>query len=402
MKRILFVDDEPAILSALKRSLRPYSGEWEMVFALGGMAALQELEKASFDVLVTDMRMPQMDGAQLLRAVHRHYPSTTRIVLSGYSEMESTLRAVPVAHQFLSKPCEPKLLAETIERTCALQVLMLKRNLLEAVGEVKALPSCPKQYLDLRQAMLQPDCSIQTIADIIQRDIAMSAKVLQLVNSSFFGMPRRIPSIPAVVSYLGSQTISSLVLGAETFRSFGSVQLPGGFTFEMLHRHAFLTACIAQRVMPNGVSAEDAYIAGMLNDIGLLVLSTKDLDKLSDTFDEARFGHETLYAVEQRRFGVSHAEVGAYLLGLWGLSYPVIEAVAHHHDPRRINHEKFGVLDAVHLATALAYESEPKAGLEPLHVEIDQELLRRLEISDDKLAEWRGMAAGMAAASAAA
>lgn len=104
-KRVLFVDDEQEVLEGLRNLLRRNRHEWDMVFALGGYEALAELSRGTVDVVVTDMRMPGMDGAQLLAQVKTVSPSTARLVLSGHAEKEAILRALPVAHQFLSKPC---------------------------------------------------------------------------------------------------------------------------------------------------------------------------------------------------------------------------------------------------------------------------------------------------------
>jgi len=396
MRRILFVDDEPAILSGLKRTLRPWVGKWEMVFVTNGQTALDALHVAPFDVLVTDMRMPEMDGAQLLSTVHKHYPTTTRIVLSGYAELEATLRAVPVAHQFLAKPCDSQVLVETIERACALQALLLQPELAAVAGAIKSLPTCPKAYMALKQAMARPDYRVKDLALIIQRDIAMTAKVLQLVNSSFFGLPRRIASVEAAVNYLGCNTLSSLILGLETFAPFADQPLPCGFSFELLHRHAQFSAALAQRILPEKLHSEFAYTASMLSDIGLLILATKKQELFQGLFQSAVTENSSLHQLEQNAWGVSHAEVGAYLLGLWGLPYPIIEAVAHHHQPQRVQHAQFGVLDAVHVANALTFEVCPRAELRPLYVQLDMPLLRLLGIDDARMAEWRTHATSFA------
>lgn len=149
MKHILFVDDEPMILEGLQNMLRRKRKKWKMVFVLGGEKAIEALEAEPFDVIVTDMRMPGMDGATLLKEVQRKYKKTVRIVLSGYSEMESALRAVPVAHQFLSKPCKAELLDSVIERACHLQDLVDDETLVKTIGKIETLPPLPRMYTAL-------------------------------------------------------------------------------------------------------------------------------------------------------------------------------------------------------------------------------------------------------------
>jgi len=396
MKRILFVDDEPSVLSGLRRSLRIYSDRWEMFFANSGREALELIEHKPVDVIVTDMRMPEMDGAQLLTVLHHRFPRVTRIILSGYSELEATIRAARVAHQFLAKPCEPKLLYETIDRACALESLLQQPELIQAAGEVTALPSCPKTYFALKEAMADPNATAKSLATIVQRDIAMSAKILHLANSSFFGLPRRVVDVAAAVQYLGCNTLSNLVLSAEAFQALENVRLPNGFSFENLQHHAFLTAGIAQGLMDEKFSAYDAFTAGMLHDIGLLVLAARQPGKFTQVFEESSATGRPLHAVERERMGVSHAEVGAYLLGLWGLPYSIIEAVANHHEPGRVVHDKFAIVDAVHAASALAFEFGPSNGLEPLRVQLDGALFASLGIDSEKITTWRQHAESLA------
>jgi DNA-binding NtrC family response regulator len=117
--RVLFVDDEPNMLSALRRLLSPQRNRWDMTFVGNGASALDVLERESFNVVVSDMRMPGMDGAALLREVQRLYPAVYRVVLSGYAEPEATSRVMQVAQQFLAKPCDPSDLIGAIEQGCS-------------------------------------------------------------------------------------------------------------------------------------------------------------------------------------------------------------------------------------------------------------------------------------------
>jgi DNA-binding NarL/FixJ family response regulator len=167
-KRILFVDDEAPVLDGLRNLLRKRR-EWELAFALGGEAALAELERAPFDVIVSDMRMPGMDGAALLERVKREYPSVVRIVLSGYADRQPLLRVIPVAHQLLSKPCDPHVLASVIERTCMLESLLSDSVLRRVVGEMGTLPSVPSTYLELTDVIGRDDVSPSRLAAIVEK-----------------------------------------------------------------------------------------------------------------------------------------------------------------------------------------------------------------------------------------
>ncbi|MBC7982907.1 MAG: HDOD domain-containing protein, partial [Candidatus Obscuribacterales bacterium] len=212
MKLILFVDDEPETLAALRAMLRPRHREWQMEFVESGAAALTELEKQPYDLICSDMRMPSMDGAQLLTTVTERWPGTVRIVLSGYAELTQTLRLVSLAHQYLSKPCDAKQLENTLSRCLNVQDLLNRPALRSLVGQIRQLPALPKTYAKLRDAMSKPNANNTAIAAIVASDTAIAARVLQVVNSAFFRLARQITKIDQAVAYLGFAAVSNLVL----------------------------------------------------------------------------------------------------------------------------------------------------------------------------------------------
>jgi CheY-like chemotaxis protein len=275
VKRILFVDDESKILDGIRRMLHPDRKRWDMEFALGGEAALKVCETASFDVVVSDMRMPGMDGATFLGHIRDRFPSAARIVLSGYSELALTTRVVPVAHRFLTKPCNASELQSTIERVCALQDLMCTPEIRLIVGSVGELPSLSTTFTFLTQAVQDPNTSITHVADIIEKDVAMSAKVLQLVNSAFFGLAQKVTSLRSAVTYLGIQTIKNLALASETFRVFAPDSRIPPAVCESIQLHAHRTAAIAGALPVDKKLRDVTVVAALLHDIGRLILASK-------------------------------------------------------------------------------------------------------------------------------
>ncbi|HMD84415.1 MAG TPA: response regulator [Terriglobia bacterium] len=393
MRRVLFVDDEPRFYEGLQRLLRPQRHEWEMAFAPSGHAALALMEASPFDVIVSDMRMPGMDGAALLARVREEYPQVVRIVLSSHTELSTALRVVPVAHQFLAKPCDAEMLRVAIERACHLKALLHDDSIRRTVGGLGELPSVPRTYHALTLALADPDVSIQKIAEIIELDVGISAKILQLVNSAFFGIARSITNIQNAVGYLGINTLKSLVLSVEVFRVFAPKEPLEGFSLENLQRHARLTAYIAARLpLPNHL-VDFAMVAGMLHDVGKLIMAWKLPARFKKLLVEAREEPCPLYKAEEREYGFSHAEIGAYLLGLWGLPYAVVEAVALHHAPNRVPHQSFDAPTAVYIANLLTQElnsSSPSPGENGL--QSNEEDLVSLGVQKD-IPNWRAMAA---------
>ena len=213
MKRILLVDDDPQVFEGLQRMLAPQNGQWEMSFAPEGEAALLLMAATPFDVVVSDLRMPKMDGPALLKTVRERWPGVVRIVLSGKADMGDALRAVPVAHQCLLKPCDPMMLRSAIERATSLSELLNNKLLAGIVGSVQDLPVMPRAYLELRDTLANPNYSLKKIVHIVEQDVGISSKILQLVNSAFFGLPKDVSSIHMAVCYIGAEMLQNRARG---------------------------------------------------------------------------------------------------------------------------------------------------------------------------------------------
>lgn len=361
MTRILFVDDDARVLDGLRDLLRRQRHAWDMVMALGGVAALHEMESgAPFDVVVSDMRMPDVDGATLLERVRARWPGSVRIMLSGQTELDIALRAVPVAHQFLAKPCDRDSLVGAIERGLRAQALLGDVSVRSAAAGAHALPSAPGLYTRLVEASADPDVTMDKIARLVEGDIAMSAKVLQLVSSPFFGLGRRITTAREAVVYLGLAPLQALVLSAGTLSAFAPTDVPN-FHVEQLETHSLRVARVAAALLPDKDAAGEAFTAGMLHDVGKLVRAARQPELFADVLAEAERSGRRIHDVERDRGDVTHAEIGGYLLNLWGLPHAIVSAVAGHHDPAPLA----GPLTpaaAVHLANAMITGVEVDTG----------------------------------------
>jgi HD-like signal output (HDOD) protein len=381
-KRVLFVDDESKILDGIRRMMHAERERWDMEFAIGGQAALRACEAGSFDVVVSDMRMPGMDGATLLGLIRDLYPETARIVLSGYSETELSLRAIPVAQRFLAKPCSASELQSTIEQVCALKELLNKPAIRGIVGSVGQLPSLSSTYTSLEKALIDPEVSMNEVAGIIEEDVGMSAKVLQLVNSAFFGLGRSVTSVPNAAAYLGLDTIKNLALGSEVFRIFVPDKRISQSVCESIQKCANRAAAIASGLPMGPKLREVAVVAALLHDAGSLVLASKMPDEFCAAHSIAAQRGCKVFEAEEELLGTSHAEIGAYLLGLWGLRHQAVEAIAHHHRPTRVAHSDFDCTVAVYVASLLAekFEADP-TGAKGLEIEeSDRVCLEKLGI----------------------
>jgi HD-like signal output (HDOD) protein len=384
MMRVLFVDDETHVLEGLRDALRPWRRELSMTFAADGPSALDALELEPYDAVVSDMRMPGMDGAELLREVQRVQPATVRIVLSGYAEIESVARAAPVAHRFLSKPCHVDELVNVIRRSCDINALVEQDELRNTAGGAGRLPSVPRLYSELTAMMGDPDASVADAARLVEQDTGMTAKVLQLANSAFCGRTRQISDLDAAISYLGLNTLKALALSADAMEAFQPTRDIAGFSIERLQVHAGLTARIARRLVVAGCDGDSAVAAALIHDVGILVLASRAPDYLAAVLERAEREDRALFEVEQEERGFTHADVSAHLLGLWGLPPAIVEAVAYHHRPAAAHGPAMDAITAVHVASVLADERV---------LELDMDHLKRMGVSEHVIARWRAIAA---------
>jgi HD-like signal output (HDOD) protein len=353
MKRILFVDDDADLLQGLRARLHRRRCEWHMSFVDSGAAAISEMEKERADLIVSDVRMPGMDGGQLLSTVRARWPGTVRIVMSGYSEPAQLLQLVSVAHQYVSKPCDPQQLENVIERCLKLDALLRQEQLRAVVGRIGKLPAMPKTYQKLEAALSEPNTSAKQVADIVASDAVIAAKVLQVANSAFFRLARPMTRIHDAVAYLGFSSIRNLVMSAEVFSQWSKLSGPPGLEAERLQAHAQRTAAACVALTRKTRLEDDALLAGLVHDIGYWVLIQECPADLNRALQLAQSEGLASEEAERRVIGATHAEIGAYLLGLWGLPYPVIEAVAFHHSPAQVPQRHFDVLAVLAISHSL-------------------------------------------------
>lgn len=394
--RILFVDDEPYVLEGLKRMLHSQRGLWEVSMANSGSEALALLDQQPFDVVVTDMRMPEMDGAQLLLAVQEKHPQVIRIVLSGHSDQEAIFRTVGPAHQFLSKPCDVNTLKSTIERSLAMQNFIKREQLKNFASRLASIPSLPSLYWDIMAELGSPEPSLEKISRIVSRDVGMTMKIFQLVNSAFFGFYSKIKDIPQAIGVLGLTKLRALVLSFHIFKALDAKILER-FNFPLLWHHHLCVAETSKAICLQKTGDKSlgdiAYTAGQLHDTGRLLLIASETASFQEALDQSARTGCTLEEAEQTVFTATHAEVGAYLLGLWGMPAPVTEAVLYHHTPRLCPSPPAMPLLAVHVADFLCTAAKPSFSV-PFSP-VDMDCLNESKLSEF-LPAWKTLAESFA------
>jgi HD-like signal output (HDOD) protein len=386
-RRILFVDDETMILQGIERMLRPMRNEWQMDFVSSAEKARERMENALYDVIVTDLVMPAQDGAQLLSYVKERFPTTIRLVLSGHAEETLAMKCVGIAHQYLAKPCDPAMLKSTILRVTAPEFGIRNERVMTLVTQLEGLPTIPAVYIKMLDLLDRQDSSLDEIGAMIARDMALTAKLLQTVNSSFFGIARRISKPSEAAGFLGMDTLKTLVTVMNLFTWLESNLAPR-FSVKEESDHSRQVGAAARVIAlveqcPRAM-VDDSLAAGLLHDIGKLVLASS----LPEQFGRV----VTLESgdpldAEREAFGATHADVGGYLLGLWGLPAAVVEAVNLHHSPRESQTPGFSALTAVHVANCLVREYSSHADHNP-RASADLDYLDQLGLAD-RLPIWR-------------
>ncbi len=388
-KKILFVDDEPNVLRSFKRILRNLQHEWDMFFVVSGKDAISLMEKQPFDVILTELVTADMPSGQLLKVISEKYPATARIILSGCTDQEIILNSLKYSHQFLSKPSNEKSIKTAITKACVICNLLNDINLKKIVSGIVSLPSLPSLYHKINNEILSDKSSIQKIGNIISKDLGMSAKILQIINSAYFGLPQKISTIQDAVMFLGLDTLHALVISSDLFSKMDTTLFPTSF-FEAMQNHSIGTGIFAKKIAEfencEKKICNDAFLAGVLHDIGRLVLISNWPKKYKEILEKAEKDKLPVIDVEKKNMETTHSDIGAYLMSLWGMNSSIVEAIGFHHYPDKITTNQFSILSAVHIANIFDHSLNGNKK-ETVTYKINLSYLTKI-YSKDQLSKW--------------
>ena len=362
-KRILFVAKDPALWNEFQAQTATREEEWVAQFVHTGQEALALAQQFNFAVVVADVVLTGMSGLELLEQFMQRQPSAQRFVLSDVSDTENTVKCVGKPHHHLLQPLEARTLLNALEQAFAHEVWLPSQAVHGLIAQMRQVPSPPSTYLKVVEEIRSPNASLERIGELIAKDPAITAKVLQLANSAVFGLELQVNQPMEAIAYIGLETTKALVLLAHTVSSFDKTKL-SGFSVEALWRHSVSAGQMAQIIalMEKGglEVAEQAFAAGLLHDIGKLLLCANLPGLFAKTLALAREEKCAFWDAEAQLFpNAGHAELGGCLLGIWGLPRPIVEAVALHHSPRQLAGPGFNPLTAVHVADILDHEMNP-------------------------------------------
>ena len=355
------------------------------------VAAMGLVRQGGIDAVVVDLLLPGNAGMGLLRTLLESSPSTLRIGLTTGSERQTVQQAGAPVHQLLAKPCDPTVLKAILARAFAARELSGHDALQALVDKVTSLPVLPQIYIAVTDELKSEDPSLERVGEIVAKDMALTAKILQLANSAFFGLGRRITHPAEAAIFLGVETLKAMVLSLQVFAQFQHLKLTR-FNVENLWTHSWATGVLARRLCEyeelSRTITDESFIAGLLHDVGKLVVASNFPQGMDDTMAQAEQNKLALWEQECRTWGVSHDEVGGYLLGRWGLPKGVVEAVAFHHRPALARNQSFSALTAVHVANTLGKLHPSTSGIPCQTVDLDY--LRSLELAG-RVDGWREM-----------
>lgn len=358
--RLLFVDDEEMVLQGLKRQFRKYKDSWDMRFAISGHEALKMLKESPADVVVSDMRMPQMDGSELMMQIRDLYPETIRFVLSGQTDQGTLMSGIGSIHQFIQKPCEEDVLVSSIERARKLSGEITSRRCAAMAGKLTSLPVLSSSLSDLRHAIAEgEDCS--ELGAIVARDPGLSCKLLQLVNSAFFGIPRKVDSVHMAVTLLGLQQLESICTSIALFDAVSKNDPSNGMIERIWRKCVDIGACAAKLAKDEGRDSDfesNAQQAGMLSHIGRAMFVRSMPVKFERALQLSESERIPLLDAEREVLGANQDALSAYMLGMWAFNDKVIEAVY-----RQSTSDKLGVPEGCDLGNYV-YRARLRTGNE--------------------------------------
>ncbi len=348
--RILFVDSDATALRRIEVALAGDSYRWKFSLVTSAPAALNALSNHGFDLVVTELRLPGMDGAELLAKIQTMYPSVVRVMMAEAPEPNRLEQVLAVAQRFVAKPYDIPTLLAMIDSVLGAWTRAEDPLVRTIVGRLSSLPATAETHRQLTRLMSDPECTVDQISTVVGQAPALAAKVLQVVNSAFFGLPFKVSSVAQAITYLGMTHVRGLVLLSQFFNTVDKSPTVSGFSASALQNRALTTAKAARILAPGARHRDDAFTAGLLHDIGVLALAVGMNNRYSLVLRHAQRSQRPLVEVETSFLGISHDIVGSYLAELWGLPSVIVDGILHHHRMNPVTGQNSEVIESVRLA----------------------------------------------------
>lgn len=320
---------------------------WDIAVVATVEEAIAALDTGSYDVLLSAV---EGEGEGILEVARRRAPETSRILVTD--AMASGICDTQCAHQILTAPINAATLEMVLDRAVGGYGQVSLSRVTMNVGLGARLPTLSNSFIRLMCVLDEPNVSADKIARVISSDPVMVARMLQVVNSAFFRLPRKVSSLREAVVYLGINAIRASAVASRCFVDLPEV--PADYLERVRTSSLFATQLVRHM---GGVNAHDAMTAAILQDIGQILLLSQ-VDGYKELIDEAECSDVHLHDLEMTHLGITHAHIGATLLASWGLSETVVHAVAFSHTRFPAPADGVDVRTLTYLSAALTLESE--------------------------------------------
>jgi putative nucleotidyltransferase with HDIG domain len=395
LKRVLFIDSNEAILQAYKEQFQYKGEDWQTFFATDATTSMEILTYSAIDIVIADLRMPMVETEPLFLLIQKGWPKVVRVIVSPTSATSKDIDLISLSHRFITKPSNLEELETIIDSIYYLQRIVLSDETRKVASEIDSIPALPEIFKQLTEEINSSDPSMKRVGEIIARDVGLSADILKMINSPYFGLKNQVSSPEHATKLLGLEVVKGVALSASLMHSFALTGINMD-RVESVVEHSLVTANITKLILESekvsSVLVDMAFSAAILHDVGYLMFASSNVisEKYQGAIEISEANYRPLWEVEREILGTTHGEVGAYLLGLWGFPDAIVEAVAFHHTPGKSAGDSSMILCALHLADIFTDEIFPKLSFgSPGGV--DYSFLERMHISSHK-DSWRQMA----------
>lgn len=383
MNSVLFVDDEPLMRELYCNLSKELGAEFHVRTVSGGTEALEALAVEPVDIIVSDLSMPEMPGGEFLTTVERLYPDSMRVVISGVADELAVARCLMYGHRYFQKPLDLKEIATLVRRVSKHRKVIRSDRVKKIVGRSDVLPTPPETYLRLTELLQEADSSLEEVARVVESDPGLTAKLLQVVNSAAFSYGSQLTTVQEAVQMAGVEIVRSLLLVLQA-RNFAEKRIKNKQLVSAFWKHSLETGarCRALSRAEHLDLQEQAtcFTAGLLHDIGKLVLAASEEKEYGDMVAASARERIPLFKKELEVYEATHADIGAYLLGLWGLPDAIVHAVERHHSLAADLGTDFSPTLCVHVAQNLSPSADRRA-------EVDQTFLNEAGL-DSRVGAW--------------
>jgi len=347
--QIVLVSDLTSGNAEIEQTIAQASGGLPLCTLKDQDEALRRIEVQEFDTVFCASRSGALASTLFLNEVWRRNPNSNRFLLDGFADAGTVVRCLLGGHYFLQTPLTRADVGDALLRAESIKVFVKNDRIRTLLARMRTLPTKPTVYLDVTRELRAPEPSAERVAGIISKDLGISTKLIQVVNSPYYGLNQSIDDVSDAILFLGMETTASVVMSIEAFSRFDKVK-PLYFTADRVWKHSQALAETVKKICQIARQGREvsgpACLAARLHDIGKLAFAENFPEEYDALVQSADKRGGLLYELETERFGASHADAGAYLLAVWGLPIPVVSAVSSHH-------AGFGAFNEMTAATAV-------------------------------------------------